>query len=182
MCHRKGLPRTHRFRGKQKWFDGKAEQGRRGRILTGHDISQHLRNFHNDFGNFKRTATKRKRIQCSTEKGVQARFDVDEEYQRVAVLKQMGALWRSSKSRLVTQINEAENNQQRMNLRPKNVPAVEWRKFVKLKTSQEFKVQSDSYKERRRNQIPHSCSRKGMVRLAEEMVRKLSCWCFLLNV
>ncbi|XP_056858256.1 uncharacterized protein LOC130507576 [Raphanus sativus] len=102
-------------------------------------------------------------------KSVQARFEVDEEYQRVAVLKQMGALWRSSKSRLVTQINEAENNQQRMNLRPKNVPPVEWRKFVKLKTSQEFKVLSDSYKERRRKQIPHTCSRKGMVRLAEEM-------------
>ncbi|XP_018458668.2 uncharacterized protein LOC108829522 isoform X1 [Raphanus sativus] len=56
-----------------------------------------------------------------------------------------------------------------MNLRPKNVPPVEWRKFVKLKTSQEFKVLSDSYKERRRKQIPHTCSRKGMVRLAEEM-------------
>ena len=46
----------------------------------------------------------------------------------------------SSKSRLVTQISEAENNQQKMKLRPKNVTPVEWRKFVKLKTSQEFKV------------------------------------------
>ena len=71
---------------------------------------------------------------------MQARFEVDEEYQRTAVLKQMGGLWRSSKSRLVTQINAADNNQQRMNLRPKNVPPVEWRKFVKLKTSTEFKV------------------------------------------
>ena len=71
---------------------------------------------------------------------MQARFKLDEDHQRVAVLKQMGALWRSSKSRLVTQINEAENNQQRMNLRPKNVNPIEWRKFVKLKTSQEFKV------------------------------------------
>ena len=69
-----------------------------------------------------------------------ARFEVDEEYQRVAVLRQMGGLWRSSKLCLVTQINEADNNQQRMKLRPKNVPPVEWRKFVKLKTSQEFKV------------------------------------------
>ena len=71
---------------------------------------------------------------------MQARFEVDEDYQRVAVLKQMGSLWRSSKSRLVTQINEAENNQQRNLLSPKNVPPTEWRKFVKLKTSQEFKV------------------------------------------
>ncbi|XP_022549155.2 uncharacterized protein LOC111201453 [Brassica napus] len=35
MGHRKGLPPTHSFRGKKKWFDGKVEQGRRGRILTG---------------------------------------------------------------------------------------------------------------------------------------------------
>ena len=71
---------------------------------------------------------------------MQSKFDVDEYYQRVSVLKQMGGLWRSSKSRLVTQINQAENNQKRMNLRPKNVPPTEWRKFVKLKTSKEFKV------------------------------------------
>ncbi|XP_013694784.2 uncharacterized protein LOC106398827 [Brassica napus] len=69
MCHRKGLPPTHSFWGKKKWFDGKAEQGRRGRILTGRDISLHLRNFKNDFGNFKGSASKRKRIQCSVNLG-----------------------------------------------------------------------------------------------------------------
>ncbi|XP_048615829.1 uncharacterized protein LOC125588500 [Brassica napus] len=42
MCHRKGLPQAHSFRGKKKWFDGKAEQRRRGRILTGLEISQTL--------------------------------------------------------------------------------------------------------------------------------------------
>ena len=65
MCHRKGLPPTHSFRGTKKWFDGKVEQGRRGRILTGREISQNLRNFNNDFGNFKRSASKRKRIQST---------------------------------------------------------------------------------------------------------------------
>ncbi|XP_013594286.1 PREDICTED: uncharacterized protein LOC106302291 [Brassica oleracea var. oleracea] len=69
MGHRKGLPPSHSFRGKKKWFDGKAEQGRRGRILTGRDISQNLRNFHNDFGNFKCSASKRKRVQCSADVG-----------------------------------------------------------------------------------------------------------------
>ncbi|XP_048596310.1 uncharacterized protein LOC125578066 [Brassica napus] len=69
MCHRKGLPPTHSFRGKKKWFDGKTEQGRRGRILTGRDISQHLRNFKNEFGNFKGSASKRKRLQCSDNLG-----------------------------------------------------------------------------------------------------------------
>ncbi|CAE6074033.1 unnamed protein product [Arabidopsis arenosa] len=105
-------------------------------------------------------------------KSVHARFEVDEEYQKTALLKQMGCLWRSWKSRLVTRIREAKTNQQRMNLRPKNVSPFEWRKFVKLKTSKEFKVVSDSYKERRRNQIPHTTSRKGMVRLTEDMKKE----------
>ncbi|CAB81143.1 putative protein [Arabidopsis thaliana] len=55
-------------------------------------------------------------------KSVQARFELDEEYQKVAVLKQMGCLWRSWKSRQVTKFREAKTNQQRMNLRPKTNP------------------------------------------------------------
>lgn len=38
------------------------------------------------------------------------------------------------------EILEAENNQERMNLRPTNVSPFEWRRFVKQKTSPEFKV------------------------------------------
>lgn len=38
------------------------------------------------------------------------------------------------------EILEAENTQQRMNLRPTNVSPFEWRRFVKKKTSPEFKV------------------------------------------
>ncbi|KAG7567797.1 Transposon En/Spm-like [Arabidopsis thaliana x Arabidopsis arenosa] len=113
-----------------------------------------------------------KEIKTILWKSVQARFEVDEEYQKTALLKQMGCLWRSWKSSLVTRIKEAKTNQQRMNLRPKNVSPFEWRKFVKLKTSKEFKVVSDSYKERRRNQIPHTTSRKGMVRLTEDMKKE----------
>ena len=70
MCHRKGLPPAHSFRGKKKWFDGKAEQRRRGRILTGLEISQNLRNFKNDFGNVKHSGSKRKKMACT---------DLDEE-------------------------------------------------------------------------------------------------------
>ena len=40
MCHRKGLPPTHSFRVKKSWFDGKAEHGRKRRILSGQEISQ----------------------------------------------------------------------------------------------------------------------------------------------
>lgn len=74
---------------------------------------------------------------------MQVRFDLDEEYQKTAVLKQMGCLWRSSKSRLVKEIIKGKTNQQRMNLRPKNVNPADWRKFVKIKTSNEFKVLSN---------------------------------------
>ncbi|XP_020871070.1 uncharacterized protein LOC110225627 [Arabidopsis lyrata subsp. lyrata] len=102
-------------------------------------------------------------------KSIQARFELDEEFQKVAVLKQMGNLWRSYKSRIVRDINGATNNQQRMNLRPNNINPADWQKFVKIKTSASFKVVSDKYKERRRKQIPHTTSRKGMVRLAEDM-------------
>ena len=71
---------------------------------------------------------------------MQARFEVDEEFQRIAVLKQMGGLWRSYKSRIVREINLAGNNQQKMNMRPMNVSPTDWRKFVKLNTSTAFKV------------------------------------------
>ena len=71
---------------------------------------------------------------------MQARFELDEEFQRIDVLKQMGNLWRSYKSRIVKDINEAANNQQRMNMRPMNVSPTDWRKFVKFKTSTAFKI------------------------------------------
>ena len=64
MCHRKGLAPTHRYRDKKTWFDGKAEHGRKARILTGHEVSQNLKTFKNDFGNVKESGRKRKRTVC----------------------------------------------------------------------------------------------------------------------
>lgn len=60
MSHRKSLSPTHVYRGKKAWFDGKAEHGRRGRILTGHNIYQILKKYKNDFGNVKVKGRKRK--------------------------------------------------------------------------------------------------------------------------
>jgi len=59
MCHQKGLLPTHVYRGKKAWFDGKAEHGIRGRILSGPNIYQILKNYKNDFGNVKVTRRKR---------------------------------------------------------------------------------------------------------------------------
>ncbi|XP_048623298.1 uncharacterized protein LOC106407492 [Brassica napus] len=60
MCHRKGLPPAHAYRGKKAWFDGKAEHGRKSRILSGHNINQILKNYKNDFGKVQVIGRKRK--------------------------------------------------------------------------------------------------------------------------
>lgn len=43
---------------------------------------------------------------------LQARFDLKEEWQKADVFKLMGCLWRASKSRLVSQIQEAKNKEE----------------------------------------------------------------------
>ncbi|XP_010495582.1 PREDICTED: uncharacterized protein LOC104772695 [Camelina sativa] len=64
MCHRKSLSPLHSFRGKKSWFDGKAEHGTKGRILTGRNNSLLLRKYENDFVNRKETGKKRSRAAC----------------------------------------------------------------------------------------------------------------------
>src|SRR4051812_41378491 len=72
---------------------------------------------------------------------LRARFDLDEEWQKQLVFKSMGSLWRASKSRLVHKILEEKNEEERLQLQPNSVHSrAEWRKFVKEKTSPEFKV------------------------------------------
>ncbi|CAE6074587.1 unnamed protein product [Arabidopsis arenosa] len=77
-------------------------------------------------------------------------------------------LWKSIEAR------GADNMKDRMSLRPPNITEPEWRKFVKEKTSNAFKVISDSMKTKRKMQIPHCCGREGMVRLREELIQKSS--------
>ncbi|PRQ34072.1 hypothetical protein RchiOBHm_Chr5g0064791 [Rosa chinensis] len=72
---------------------------------------------------------------------VQARYILDEEWQKDVIFKSMGCLWRASKSRLVHQIQAAKNKQERLRLKPNNIPTLAiWKKFVKTKTSPTFKV------------------------------------------
>ena len=53
----------------------------------------------------------------------------------------MGKVWRTSKSRMVEKIINAENDEQRMKLKPDNIASnIEWKKFVREKLSAEFKV------------------------------------------
>ena len=66
---------------------------------------------------------------------------VDKDWEKSYIFKAMADLWRTSKSRLVTKISNAPNKQERFKLRPDNIKSeVEWRAFVREKTSSEFKV------------------------------------------
>ncbi|CAE5980487.1 unnamed protein product [Arabidopsis arenosa] len=49
-----------------------------------------------------------------------------------------------------------------------------WKNWVKSRSSPEFKVKSDKYIALRKAQIPHTTSRKGMLRVAHEMRNKSS--------
>ncbi|KAG5555858.1 hypothetical protein RHGRI_006494 [Rhododendron griersonianum] len=71
---------------------------------------------------------------------LQVRFKLDKEWERDQVFKQMGGLWRASKSRLVSDVKNAANEEERLQLQPDNIKSVhDWKDFVKEKTSQEFK-------------------------------------------
>ncbi|XP_062101517.1 uncharacterized protein LOC133807296 isoform X3 [Humulus lupulus] len=82
----------------------------------------------------------------------------------------MTDLWRASKSRPVAKISKAPNEQERIKLRHDIIKSdVEWRAFIREKTSSEFKAKSDKYKEIRNKRIPHTCSRKRYARLIDDM-------------
>ncbi|PRQ45567.1 hypothetical protein RchiOBHm_Chr3g0492791 [Rosa chinensis] len=52
----------------------------------------------------------------------------------------MGCIWRASKSRLVSQIQEAKNKGERLRLQLKNIQSrAEWKRFIRAKTSPAFK-------------------------------------------
>ncbi|CAA7022577.1 unnamed protein product [Microthlaspi erraticum] len=104
---------------------------------------------------------------------VQGRFNLTEEWQKESVLKQMGGLWKCSKSRLTKQVRSTRCKMALKKLKPTNVQSVAaWNNWVKHRVSPAFK--SEKYRQMRRSQIPHTTSRKGMVRLAHEMKKKSS--------
>uniref|UniRef100_A0A803NJ13 Uncharacterized protein n=1 Tax=Cannabis sativa TaxID=3483 RepID=A0A803NJ13_CANSA len=79
-------------------------------------------------------------------------------------------LWRASKSRLVAKLQEAPNEEVRLTLRPKNIKSEdEWKTFVREKTSSEFWAKTEKIRERQKNQVLHTCSRKGYARLIDEL-------------
>ena len=75
---------------------------------------------------------------------LQVRFKLDEEWQKEGIFQQMGCIFRTSKARLVRKIAVARNEEERNQLKPDNLSMNEWKKFVKSKTTPEFKVKSVS--------------------------------------
>ncbi|PON52070.1 hypothetical protein PanWU01x14_211850 [Parasponia andersonii] len=74
-------------------------------------------------------------------KSIQVRYKLDRSWKKDYVFKTMGALWRASKSRLVKDIKEAKNDEERMKLKPDNIKSIiEWKAFVREKTSIVFQV------------------------------------------
>ena len=70
----------------------------------------------------------------------QGRLNLIEDWQKACVFKQMGCIWRASKSRLVSQIRSASRTII-PTLKPSNIQSMaEWNKWVKSKTTDEFKV------------------------------------------
>ncbi|XP_022562393.1 uncharacterized protein LOC111208002 [Brassica napus] len=93
---------------------------------------------------------------------IQGRFNLTEEWQKDAVFKQMGCLWRASKSRLTSIVRSIKYKSQIQKMKPSNIQSSSaWNSWV----------QSDKYRRLMKIQIPHTTSQKGMSRLAHEMKR-----------
>ncbi|XP_056852868.1 uncharacterized protein LOC108829682 [Raphanus sativus] len=104
---------------------------------------------------------------------IQGRFNLQEEWHKAVIFKQLGSLWRAGKSRLVSQVRAAKTAAERLKLKPSNVPSIQvWNTWVRSKTTSSFTEISNRYRELRKNQIPHTISRKGMIRLAYDMKKK----------
>ncbi|KAK1581908.1 hypothetical protein Q3G72_010112 [Acer saccharum] len=72
-----------------------------------------------------------------------ARYIVNEGWQKDYIFKEMGELWRASKSRIVSKLRKAPNEEERVKLRPGNIKTTsDWKEFLKLKNSAAFKSKS----------------------------------------
>lgn len=72
---------------------------------------------------------------------LQGRFNVQEEWQKDSVFKQMGCIWRSSKSKLLGLVRDAKSSTERIKLKPSNIPSIPvWNSWIKSRTSTAFKV------------------------------------------
>ncbi|KAG7559181.1 NAC domain [Arabidopsis thaliana x Arabidopsis arenosa] len=106
---------------------------------------------------------------------IQGRFNLTEDWQKDCVFKQMGCVWKASKSKLTAKVRAVKSKAQLLKLKPSNIESVSaWNAWVKNRNTSAFKEISEKYRKLRQAQIPHTTSRKGMNRLAHEMKKKSS--------
>ena len=66
---------------------------------------------------------------------------MSKDWQKDCVFKQMGCIWRASKSKLLKDVRSASSKQEVLSLKPGNIQSVAaWSNWVKSKTSTSFKV------------------------------------------
>ncbi|KAK9137788.1 hypothetical protein Sjap_008382 [Stephania japonica] len=94
------------------------------------------------------------------------------------LLKHIGTLWRSWKSRVTSDLKQAledgwSDDEINSKLQPEGVDLADWFTFRKERESTAFKETSKKFKElRSKHKLPHTTSRKGYARLEEEMKAK----------
>ncbi|KAF8115511.1 hypothetical protein N665_0026s0054 [Sinapis alba] len=72
---------------------------------------------------------------------IQGRFNLTEEWQKEVVFKQMGCLWRASKSRLSSLVRATKNKAQLQKIKPSNIQsATAWNNWVKGRCTTAFQV------------------------------------------
>ena len=72
---------------------------------------------------------------------MQGRFNLQEEWQKACIFKQLGSLWRAGKLRLVSQVRSAKTAAERLDLKPRNVHSIQlWNYWVRSKTTTTFTV------------------------------------------
>ncbi|KAF5203464.1 Transposase, Ptta/En/Spm, partial [Thalictrum thalictroides] len=105
---------------------------------------------------------------------IQEKFIVDEKLGRPYALKEIGKLWRARKSRLRRKIRACKSKMELRALRKKcGVQKSDWKIFVKNMSNRAYKKKSKKFQEMRAKQdLPHTCSRKGYARLEDEMKRE----------
>ncbi|TXG57666.1 hypothetical protein EZV62_015495 [Acer yangbiense] len=78
----------------------------------------------------------------------------------------------ASKSRFVSKIIKAPNEQERQALQPDNIKSSkDWKELVKEKTSPAFQEKRKHFQAIKKAQIPHTTSRRGFARATKDLIR-----------
>ncbi|KAF4351284.1 hypothetical protein G4B88_017782, partial [Cannabis sativa] len=107
---------------------------------------------------------------ASIQVALQAQYDLYDDWQKKMCFEMMASLWRSGKSRLVKELNDAKNESERLAMKPDCIKSdAEWRSFVTQKTSKEHMAIRAKFQERRKKVVPHTLSRRGYARTIDDM-------------